>query len=334
MGRIYEAHHAKLQPDRGDQGDPPRARRRRWLSRALRPRGHGRRAAQPREHRHDPRLRRGRRAAVHRDAVRRHRPRGAAAPARALRHRGGDRGRLPDRGGAGRGARRPDRASRRQAGQHPRERRAVGREAAAHRLRADERVRRAQRRDALGRDPRHAGLHGARVPHGRASRPPRRHLRAGRRPLRAGHGEVPFAGEDREARIAAAQRGNRSPRPASELVAGVPVELDEVIARALHRDPARRYASAGELARAAARAATSTRKVDVEQHATGEDHLFVSHSHRDGRESAQRLARALRSGLAPAGRLAGGGADQARSDRCRAEGRRRDQALARGRCSS
>jgi len=113
-------------------------------------------------------------------------------------------------------------------------------------------------------------------------------------------GRVPFAGEDREARVAAAQRGNRSPPPASDVVAGVPPELDAVIARALHSDPSERYASAGELAHAAAQAAgVATREVRVRHAATGDDLYFISHSQRDGREFAQRLAHALRSGPDP-----------------------------------
>ena len=111
-------------------------------------------------------------------------------------------------------------------------------------------------------------------------------------------GEVPFAGEDRAARIAAAQRGNRSSRPASESSRACRSSSTRSShARCIAIRPGATR-SAGELAQGAARAVTSTRTVDVEQLPTGEDHLFVSHSHRDGREFAQRLARALRSGRA------------------------------------
>jgi len=60
-------------------------------------------------------------------------------------------------------------------------------------------------------------------------------------------GEVPFPRETAPATMLA-HMTEAPPRPSSR--AGVPVALDEVVARAMAKDPAARYGSAGELARA------------------------------------------------------------------------------------
>lgn len=72
-------------------------------------------------------------------------------------------------------------------------------------------------------------------------------------------GVVPFPREDERAKIFAHLAG-RAPAP-SALVADSPIELDEVVARAMAKDPDERYLSAGALARAAT-AAASGRVVD------------------------------------------------------------------------
>ena len=66
-------------------------------------------------------------------------------------------------------------------------------------------------------------------------------------------GRVPFEADDEVAKIYA--HLNDSPSAPSELVPGVPPALDLVVAHAMAKEPARRYASAGELGRAAVEAA-------------------------------------------------------------------------------
>jgi YVTN family beta-propeller protein len=68
-------------------------------------------------------------------------------------------------------------------------------------------------------------------------------------------GRVPFAEqEEKVAKIYAHLQ--RPPRPLSEVAPGLPPELDEVVSRALEKDPERRFPSAGDLARAADAALT------------------------------------------------------------------------------
>ena len=66
-------------------------------------------------------------------------------------------------------------------------------------------------------------------------------------------GRVPFERDSDPARLFA--HLNDDPPPASSVRPGVPAAIDAVIARALAKDPAERYAGAGELGRAAALAA-------------------------------------------------------------------------------
>ncbi len=66
-------------------------------------------------------------------------------------------------------------------------------------------------------------------------------------------GQVPFPAEHDLARIVAKLEG--PPPPVTQVVPGIPPAFDGVIARALAMDPAERYASAGELGRAARAAA-------------------------------------------------------------------------------
>jgi hypothetical protein len=112
-------------------------------------------------------------------------------PAAALGRRA-DRNPGPRRAG---GPRQRGRASRPQAGQHPPERR---RHAQGRRLRLGQAPRRADRGDADGCRPRHPRLHGARAGRrqGPRSRPGRRHLGAGRPPLRVPHRKAALAGPD------------------------------------------------------------------------------------------------------------------------------------------
>jgi serine/threonine protein kinase len=66
-------------------------------------------------------------------------------------------------------------------------------------------------------------------------------------------GRPPFAGETLEAKLWA--HLSEAPPAPSELCAGIPVAFDAVIGHALAKDPAERFTAAGELGRAAVRAA-------------------------------------------------------------------------------
>jgi predicted Ser/Thr protein kinase len=82
-------------------------------------------------------------------------------------------------------------------------------------------------------------------------------------------GSVPFP-HDHEAAIMMAHL-SATPRPMRELVPGTPGELDEVVDRAMAKDPAGRYPSAGDLSRAAAEAAHGRQATVVERSvATGQ----------------------------------------------------------------
>jgi serine/threonine protein kinase len=70
-------------------------------------------------------------------------------------------------------------------------------------------------------------------------------------------GSVPFP-QEHDAAVMMAHL-SAQPRPMRELVAGLPAELEEVVVRAMAKDPADRYPSAGELAGAAARALRGSR---------------------------------------------------------------------------
>jgi eukaryotic-like serine/threonine-protein kinase len=66
-------------------------------------------------------------------------------------------------------------------------------------------------------------------------------------------GRPPYAGETLEAKLWA--HLSEAPPAPSRLRAGVPAAMDAIVTRALAKDPAERFASAGELGRAALRAA-------------------------------------------------------------------------------
>jgi serine/threonine-protein kinase len=76
--------------------------------------------------------------------------------------------------------------------------------------------------------------------------------------------------------------------PLASRTAGVPTGFDRVLARALAKRPEDRYATAGELARAAKRAAEPSRP-DA-QPPPPDDHTALSHRHRDGAPAEETMA--------------------------------------------
>jgi serine/threonine protein kinase len=86
-------------------------------------------------------------------------------------------------------------------------------------------------------------------------------------------GDVPFPRDTNVAKMYA--HTSVSPPAVSDAVPGLPVELDAMVARALAKDPADRYQSAGDLARAAAAAVEGRSPADSERTvATGDTPNF------------------------------------------------------------
>jgi CHASE2 domain-containing sensor protein/predicted Ser/Thr protein kinase len=84
-------------------------------------------------------------------------------------------------------------------------------------------------------------------------------------------GQAPYPRDDEPAKLWA--QLNAPPPSPGQIVAGLPPELDDVIARGMAKDPADRYASAGDLARAASLALGLTSRLATsgpQLHATGE----------------------------------------------------------------
>ena len=93
----------------------------------------------------------------------------------------------------------------------------------------------------------HAGLHFAGAGEGPARRPAQRHLRAGRHALRdADRASRPSAGPNPLAVMN--ERVLNDPKPARKLNAEISPQLQEILYRALERDPRHRYATAHEMA--------------------------------------------------------------------------------------
>ena len=224
--------------------------------RSLRARGARHRAAEPPQLRRAGRLRHRRRRALPRDGVRRGQD--ARRPPRsrpgAARARGRDRAADPGRPRARARARHP--APRSEAGERDdrRVRRLPGR------LRQDPRLRAGQagvagrgqaRRHRRGHRHRHAGLHVARAGGGRAERSAQRHLLHGRAALSPRHRHQGLRRRRRAlGACAATARRRRRRRARSSRRPGSPKQLEEVLYRAMQRDPGKRYQHAREMAAA------------------------------------------------------------------------------------